>query len=266
MKKTIAKLLAGIAKGAIAAAKAMGKGGKAAWDFSVGAVSGAVGMIFGRGGGQAPQANAAEEIEEAIEANAAPDLDDEDELTPEEQFQKTEALARDRAMFGGPNKEPMAYKDVLDYANAPTLAKRQEIGGLMPKQTQDWLMSMTNGQLDNLGRAGEFGIKNHMTNFRHIANVPKLSFSKDYSGVELSHKEPLPKDFGKAKSNWTATREKIVEGFAARAPGAPAAKNEPNFGEGYRKQLDMMADLDQDREQGFDSAPAYRPKSAGMRR
>jgi len=253
MKKLIAKLMAGIAKGAML----VGKGGKAAYDFGAGVVTGAVGMVFGRGGG-APvpaQATADEVIEELMAANAAA-IDDDDELTPEEQLKKAEELAVNRAFHGGPNGQGMEPKDVLDYATAPTLAKRQEIGGLMRNQTRDWLMSMNNTQLDSLGRAGEYGIRSHMHNIRHISNVPKLTFGTKYE-MELSHKEPAPQA-PKPQGSWTERRDKIA--------GIEAPKNRVKFAEGFHRQIDMMADQDQDREQTRNSAPAYRPKPAGMRR
>ncbi|MGO7821258.1 hypothetical protein ACC684_28820 [Rhizobium ruizarguesonis] len=264
MKKLISKLLASVAKGAAAFAKGLGKGGRATWDFSVGAVSGAVGIIFGRGGG-APAPNAAEELEEVMDANAAMDLEDDDDMTPEEKFQKAEDTAFRRA-FGYTNENGIdvpgrEFNDVFNYACAGSKEEREQIGSLMRNQTRNWVMSLSNDNLDTLARAGEYGIKNHMTNIRPISNVPKCTFGNKYEGIQLSHKEPTLKLENKPKGDWTARRDQIT-GFK---PAAPA--QEPKFQpQGFHKQLDLMAEPDMEREQTRNSAPAYRPKAAGMRR
>lgn len=249
--KVLAKFAAAVARAAAKTGKMFGKGAKVTYDFGAGMVQGAFGMVFGRGGGAPAKSAASEELDEVLENIANPDLDMEDVFTPEEIAQKAEQDAVLRALT-----MQMEPKDVNDYAKADSKAKREEIGGVMREKTRNWVMSLSNDQLDGLAKAGEYGIRNHVSNIRHIPNVPKYSFGADYSGMELSHKEPAPKDFGQAKSNYFGKRNELV------SKAAPA--KEAKFAEGFHKQLDLMADQDYEADRPA-SAPAPRPSFAKMR-
>lgn len=252
----IKQLLAGIARGAMMAAQ----GSK--WVLK-NAVGKPLRYVFGRGGEAIPQPQEMELVEEkTAEPITAPGMAWEND--PEADSPEIVARALGPQVPGqtyGPGAmEPF---DVLNYAKADSIEKREKIAKGMRKNTGNWLMNMDGKQLDALGASNVNEIKRHLENKGHIPGVPRMPFGKNYKGKNLAIQAP-PKPEAPA-----VDQSQFDVGLGMEMAGRELqAKGMFGLMDGFENAaMDRRRKMEGEEREELDNDRAPRPKrTAGMRR
>lgn len=219
--------------------------------------------VFGKNGEVIPQPQETEFVEEKVaEPLPAPGWNSDPEADGPEIVERAFGHPAPGETYGVDAQEPF---DVLNFAKADSIGKREEIAKKMRGNTLNWLTSneMKGKGLEALAKATKGDIQRHLENKGHIPGVPKFDFGKVAREKKIEFAQEQKPEIDQREYNMAASHklDRAINGFKMGGPVLGKLDGFELKAAARKEAMEM-----EDREELENTRAPRPPKLAGMRR